>query len=170
MHTCISHTHLHTPYLHDPCTHTYTPTYILLSYIAPALHQQAPPPLAAAPSKCVMLMTLGWDSSNSRRGHRSSTVCQVEKRGEECGACQHERRRMRVRSVYVVLHYICMTVIPSSTHSSHHPAYVPAYLLPTCSCLGTYIPSPLHRYLPINLAPCIGTYIPSIHTRYRYHS
>ena len=59
--TCIPPTYLYTSSMHDPCNRTCIPTYILLSDIAPALHQQAPPPLAAAPSKCVMLMTPGWD-------------------------------------------------------------------------------------------------------------
>ena len=59
--SCTPHTFLYTSSIHDPCNRTYISTNILLSYVAPALHQQAPPPLAAAPSKCAMLMTPGWD-------------------------------------------------------------------------------------------------------------
>jgi hypothetical protein len=126
LYTCIPHTYM----IHAP-THAYLPTYILTS----VLHCPRSTPASTALSRRSSLQVCDVD------GPRVGSVATA------AGAISHQpcvRWRNVARSVVrasmseggcasEVCVYIglCITVIPSSTCPSHHPAYVPAYLLPT---------------------------------------
>jgi hypothetical protein len=139
------------------CMHPYITTHTLPSYIAPALHQPAPPPLATAPTKCVAPRR---DSSNGRRGNQHVTTAKWRDVARRGGARQHERRRymtevcMHVRMDTPLLH----PSIPSSCtpHTYLPTSYLPAYLIPTC-LPHTYLPT---SYIPAYLIP---TYTSSMH-------
>jgi hypothetical protein len=121
--------------------HPYITTHTLPSYIAPALHQPAPPPLATAPTKCVAPRR---DSSNGRRGNQHVTTAKWRDVARRGGARQHERRRYMTE---VCVHARLDTPLHPSIPSSCIPTCLPAYLLPTC-LPHTYLPT---SYLPVYL-------------------
>ena len=139
--------------------HPYITTHTLPSYIAPALHQPAPPPLATAPTKCVAPRR---DSSNGRRGNQHVTTAKWRDVARRGGARQHERRRyMTEVCVHARLDTPLHPSIPSSCipHTYLPTSYLPAYLIHTC------VP---HTYLPTSYVPaylihtCLPpTYLPT---------
>ena len=134
------------------CMHPYITTHALPSYIAPALHQPAPPPLATAPTKCVAPRR---DSSNGRRGNQHVTTAKWRDVARRGGARQHERRRyMTEVCVHARLDTPLHPSIPSSCipHTYLPTSYLPAYLIHTC------IP-PTYLYTSSMHDPCNRTYI-----------
>ena len=122
--------------------HPYITTHPLPSYIAPALHQPAPPPLATAPTKCVAPRR---DSSNGRRGNQHVTTAKWRDVARRGGARQHERRRYMTE---VCVHARLDTPLHPSIPSSCIPhTYLPTSYLPPC-LPHTYLPT---SYLPVYL-------------------
>jgi hypothetical protein len=125
--------------------HPYITTHTLPSYIAPALHQPAPPPLATAPTKCVAPRR---DSSNGRRGNQHVTTAKWRDVARRGGARQHERRRYTTEVCAVCMRAWMPGYTPPPIHPVIlHTSYLPAYLLPTC-LPHTYLPT---SYLPVYL-------------------
>ena len=126
--------------------HPYITTHPLPSYIAPALHQPAPPPLATAPTKFVDPRR---DSSNGRKGNQHVTTAKWRDVARRGGARQHERRRYMTE---VCVHARLDTplhpyLIPTCLPPTYLPtSYTPAYLLPTCIPPPCMIHATAHAY------------------------